>query len=104
MPLYFKGVALVGVWECGSVGVWERRLAAAPVLVGAASRRDYAQDKVRPGTGREGALGYVRYIAKEHMDVRRDCLSLAHLLKKSRRDAAPTETPLPQTSLSLPDL
>ena len=25
---------------------------------------DYVQDKVRPGTGREGALGYERYIAK----------------------------------------
>ena len=31
--------------------------------VGAASRGDYAQD--------------VRYIAKEHMDVRRDCFRLA---------------------------
>ena len=44
--------------------------------------RDYVQDKVRegetgnpsrsqpglPGTGREGALGYERYIAGEHMD------------------------------------
>ena len=28
----------------------------------------YAQDKVRPGTGREGALGYVRYIATGHME------------------------------------
>ena len=24
---------------------------------------DYVQDKVRPGTGREGALGYERYAA-----------------------------------------
>ena len=54
--------------------------------MGAASRRDYVQDKVRegetgnpsrsqpglPGTGREGALGYVRYIAKEHMDKVRE--------------------------------
>ena len=37
----------------------------------------YVQDKVKPGTGREGALGYERYIAREHMDVRRDCVSLA---------------------------
>jgi len=37
----------------------------------------YVQDKVRPGTGREGALGYERYIAGEHMDVRRDCVSFA---------------------------
>ena len=48
------------------------------VSVGAASRRDYVQDKVRPGTGREGALGYERYIAIEHMDVRRDFVSIAH--------------------------
>ena len=34
------------------------------VSVGAASRRDYVQD--------------VRYIAIEHMDVRRDCVSFAH--------------------------
>ena len=76
----------------------------ADVSVGAASRRDYAQDKVRegetgnpsrsqpglPGTGREGALGYVRYIAKEHMEVRRDCLSLAQdFINRG-------ETPLPQ--------
>ena len=27
------------------------------------SRRAYVQDKVRPGTGREGALGYERYAA-----------------------------------------
>jgi len=26
------------------------------------------------GYGREGALGYERYIAIEHMDVRRDCV------------------------------
>jgi hypothetical protein len=39
----------------------------------------YVQDKVRPGNGREGALGYVRYIAIEHMDVRRDCFSFARL-------------------------
>ena len=45
--------------------------------MGAASRRDYAQD--------------VRYIAIEHMDVRRDCLSLAHNLKNRG------ETPLPQS-------
>jgi len=44
--------------------------------VGAASRRDYAQD--------------VLYIAIEHMDVRRDCLSLAHYLINRG------ETPLPQ--------
>ena len=37
--------------------------------VGGATRGDYVQDKVRPGTGREGALGYERYIAIEHMDV-----------------------------------
>ena len=37
----------------------------------------YVQDKVRPGTGRESALGYERYIAIEHMDVRRDCVSFA---------------------------
>jgi hypothetical protein len=51
-------------------------------------RVGYVQDKVRPGTGREGALGYERYIAMEHMDkvrpgsgregslgcVRRDCV------------------------------
>jgi hypothetical protein len=48
----------------------------------------YVQVKVRPGNGREGALGYERYIAIEHMVkvrpgngregslgcVRRDCL------------------------------
>ena len=44
------------------------------------SRGGYVQDKVRPGTGREGALGYVRYIAGEHMDVRRDCVSFAQLV------------------------
>ena len=54
---------------CGSRVLWERR------PVGAASRRDYAQD--------------VRYIAIEHMDVRRDCVSLAHYLKNRG------ETPLP---------
>jgi len=42
--------------------------------------QDYVQDKVRPGTGREGALGYERYIAIEHMDVRRDCVSFAQRL------------------------
>jgi len=36
--------------------------------VGAASRGDYAQD--------------VRYIAKEHMDVRRDCVKFAPGPKK----------------------
>ena len=41
------------------------------------SRGGYVQDKVRPGTGREGALGYERYIAIEHMDVRRDCFNFA---------------------------
>ena len=35
---------------------------------------NYVQDKVRPGTGREGALGYERYFAIEHMDVRREAL------------------------------
>ena len=39
----------------------------------------YVQDKVRPGTGREGALGYERYIAGKHMDVRRDCASFARV-------------------------
>ena len=67
--------------------------------VGAASRRDYVQDKVRegetgnpsrsqpglPGTGREGTLGYERYIASEHMEVRRDCVSLAQLAVKTVR-------------------
>ena len=37
------------------------------VPVGAASRRDYVQDE--------------RYIAIEHMEVRRDCFSFAHGLK-----------------------
>ena len=37
------------------------------------------QDKVRPGTGREGALGYERYIAIEYMDVRRDCVNFTGL-------------------------
>ena len=59
--------------------------------MGAASRSDYVQDKVRPGTGREGALGYERYIAMEHMDVRRDCVSFARGL------ANRGETPLPHT-------
>ena len=59
--------------------------------LGGATCGDYVQDKVRPGTGREGALGYERYIAKEHMDkvrpgtgregalgyVRCDCVRLA---------------------------
>ena len=58
--------------------------------VGAASRGDYVQDKVRPGTGREGALGYERYIAIEHMEVRRDCFSLAQDFRSRG------ETPLPQ--------
>jgi len=40
------------------------------------------QDKVRPGTGREGALGYERYIAIEHMDVRRDCFSFARYINE----------------------
>jgi hypothetical protein len=46
--------------------------------VGAASRGDYAQE--------------VLYIAKEHMDVRRDCVSFAPHPKASPRDAAPTGT------------
>jgi len=33
-------------------------------------RFDYVQNKVRPGTGREGVLGYEPYFAGEHMDVR----------------------------------
>jgi len=37
---------------------------------------------VRPGTGREAGLGHERYIAIEHMDVRRDCVSFARGLKK----------------------
>ena len=37
-------------------------------IVGAAPRRDYVQDE--------------RYIAKEHMDVRCDCVGLAQCLKK----------------------
>ena len=40
---------------------------------------------MRPGTGREGALGYERYIAGEHMDVRRDCVSLAQLVGQTVR-------------------
>ena len=51
--------------------------------VGGASRGDYVQDKVRPGTGREGALGYERYVAIEHMDVRRDGFSFAQPLCRS---------------------
>jgi hypothetical protein len=56
--------------------------------VGGASRGDYAQDKVRPGTGREDALGYVRYIAIEHMEVRRDCSRFALCLKFAARRAS----------------
>ena len=58
----------------------------------------YVQDKVRPGTGREGALGYERYVANENMaeivpydplhflhpwrlDVRRDCFVVGHSQK-----------------------
>jgi hypothetical protein len=86
--------------------------------VGGASRGEYVQDKVRPGTGREGALGYERYIAIEHMDkvrpgtgregslgcVRRDCSRFAPLLeilafKNSPRDAPPTNAY--QASLSI---
>jgi hypothetical protein len=37
----------------------------------------YVQEKVRPGTGREAGLGHGRYIAIEHMDVRRDRFSVA---------------------------
>jgi hypothetical protein len=56
------------------------------------------QEKVRPQRGREGGLGYVRrdyvqderYIAMEHMDVRRDWFSFAQGLKNRRGDAAPT--------------
>ena len=58
----------------------------------------YVQDKVRPQSGREGALGHERYIAIEHMDkvrpgtgregalgyVRRDSLSLAHPINQRR--------------------
>ena len=58
--------------------------------VGAAPRRDYVQDKVRPLRGREGALGYERYIAKEHMDVRRDYVRFAQQPKNRG------EAPLPQ--------
>ena len=32
----------------------------------------HAQEKVRLGTSREAGLDHVRYIAMEHMDVRRD--------------------------------
>ena len=39
--------------------------------------RDYVQEKVRPGTGREAGLGHERYIAIEHMDVRRDWFRFA---------------------------
>jgi hypothetical protein len=50
------------------------RATSAPILIKsiAASVASYVQDKVRPGNGREGALGYERYIAIEHMDVRSD--------------------------------
>jgi hypothetical protein len=54
-----------------------------PVLsVGGASRGDYVQDKVRPATGREGALGYERYIAIEHIDspCQPERLRVAHRL------------------------
>ena len=68
--------------------------------VGAASRRDYAQDKVRegetgnpsrsqpglPGTGREGSLGCVRH----------DCFSFAHYLINRG------ETPLPHSTFYIP--
>ena len=45
--------------------------------MGGAPRGDYVQDKVRPQSDREGGLGHERYIATEHMDVRRDCVRLA---------------------------
>ena len=35
------------------------------------------------GYGREGALGYERYIAIEHMDVRRDCFRFARWLVRT---------------------
>ena len=40
-------------------------------------RVGYVQEKVRPCNGREAGLGHERYIAGEHMDVRRDCVSFA---------------------------
>jgi hypothetical protein len=40
------------------------RLLKSPGYIGAF----YVQDKVRPGTGREGGLGCERYFAIEHMD------------------------------------
>jgi hypothetical protein len=72
--------------------------------VGGAGGGGAAADQVSTGTGREGALGYVPYIAIEHMDkvragtaregalgyVGRDCVSLAQRLKKSPRDTPPT--------------
>ena len=72
--------------------------------VGAASRGDYVQDKVRPGTGREGDLGYVRrdyvqderYFAIEHMDVRREAFQVCTGLKKelASSGATPSYRPL----------
>jgi len=37
----------------------------------------FVREEVRPGTGREAGLGHERYIAIEHMDVRRDCVNFA---------------------------
>jgi hypothetical protein len=51
----------------------------------------YVQEEVRPLSGREAGLGHVRYIAMEHMDVRRDCLGVAQrtlrLPGKSRHES-----------------
>ena len=55
---------------------------------------------MRPGTGREGALGYERYFAIEHRDVRREAFQFCTLLKKEHR----RKVRLPQYSpaLSIP--
>ena len=96
------------------------------LAVGAEPRGEYVQDKVReggtvkrsrsqpglPGTGREGALGYERYFAMEHMagivpynplhfllpwrsDVRRDCSSFVCCLKKFAAGARLLQTSMP---------
>ena len=48
------------------------------------SVRSYVQDKVRPGTGREGALGYERYVAGAGMR-RSDWYSFAQLVRLNAR-------------------
>ena len=48
----------------------------------------YVQDKVRPGTGREGGLGHERYFAIEHREEVRPLSGREAGLDHVRREAS----------------